>query len=224
MMLAALAHIDSWIFDLDNTLYPASSNLFAQVDKRMTAYIVRLLGVDAVEARRIQKRYFHDHGTTLAGLMRHHAVEPGEFYDYVHDVDLALIREDRRMIAAVARLPGRRIVFTNGNAPYAHRVLARLGLTASFEAVHDIVACGYVPKPDPAAYRSMCDALGVTPTASLFVDDMARNLAPAKALGMATAWVDNGSEQGPDAHVRACIDHVVTDLPAWLEGVLEEDG
>ncbi len=223
-MLAALAHIDSWIFDLDNTLYPAASNLFAQVDRRMTAYIVRLLDVDELAARRIQKQYFHAHGTTLAGLMRHHAVEPGDFYDYVHDVDLALIREDKRMIGAIARLPGRRIVFTNGNAPYAHRVLARLGLTESFEAVHDIIACNYVPKPDPAAYRSMCDALGVTPAAALFVDDMARNLAPAKALGMATAWVDNGSEQGPDARVLASIDHVVTDLPAWLEEILEEDG
>ena len=223
-MLAALDHIDSWIFDLDNTLYPASSNLFVQVDRRMTAFIVRLLDIEEAEARRIQKQYFHTHGTTLAGLMRDHAVKPADFYDYVHDVDLELIASDQRMIDAIARLPGRRIVFTNGNAAYAHRVLARLGLTQSFEAVHDIIACDYVPKPDPAAYRSMCDALGVTPATSLFVDDMARNLAPAKALGMATAWVDNGSEQGPDPHVRSCIDHVVTDLPAWLEGILEEDG
>ncbi|MBU3076897.1 pyrimidine 5'-nucleotidase [Sphingomonas quercus] len=215
-MLPALAHVDTWIFDLDNTLYPAACDLFGQMDRRMTAYVARVTGLDAVAARTLQKSWFHEHGTTLAGLMRHHGIDPHHYLADVHDIDLEVVAEDRRLVAAIGRLPGRKLIFTNADAPYARRVLDRLGLSESFEAIHDIHACAYRPKPDPQAYRSMCDALGLRPETALFVEDMARNLAPAKALGMTTAWLDNGSEQGQGPVATDFIDYRIADLGHWL--------
>jgi len=220
-MLPAFDHIRAWIFDLDNTLYPASADLFGQIDRRMTAYVGRLLDVPPEEALRIQKSYFHEHGTTLSGLMANHAVDPHHFLTDVHAIELDAIAEDARLARLIAELPGRKLVFTNGDESYAHRVLAKLGLSASFEAVHDIHACAYVPKPDPSAYAGFCARWGIDPTAALFVEDMARNLKPAKALGMATVWIDNGSEQGPDPD-RSYIDHRITDLADWLHSLLED--
>jgi len=220
-MLPALRHIDTWIFDLDNTLYPASADLFGLIDVRMGQYVQRLLGVDPVEARRIQKALFLEHGTTLSGLMRTHDIDPHEFLDYVHDIEMDALAEDRRLVEAVARLPGRKLVFTNGDAPYARRVLTKLGLSESFEAIHDIHACAYRPKPDPASYEAMCRALGVDPASALFVEDMARNLKPAKALGMTTVWVDNGSEQGGHQHHPDYIDYEIDDVGAWLHDILD---
>ena len=215
-----LAHVRTWIFDLDNTLYPASATLFAQIDVKMTAFIADFLGVDAAEAHRIQKQYFLGHGTTLAGLMAEHGVEPQRFLDYVHDVEMDVLEHDAPLVAAIARLPGRKLVFTNGHTPYALKVLDRLGLGGSFEAVHDIHAMGLVPKPDPSAYAGLCAAFDLDPTTAVFVEDMARNLKPAKAIGMTTVWIDNGSEQASDAD-RSYIDFTVHALAPWLESILE---
>lgn len=220
-MLARLGHVRNWIFDLDNTLYPARSNLFAKIDARMTRFIADLLGLEPAEAHRIQKRYFIDHGTTLAGLMADHGVDPHAFLAYVHDIEMDVLEADAPLAAALARLPGRKLVFTNGDVPYALKVLDRLGLAESFEGVHDLHAMGLVPKPAASAYRGLCDAYGLDPAQSLFVEDMARNLAPAKAIGMTTVWVDNGSEQAPDGD-RSFIDFTTRDLGAWLHGILEE--
>lgn len=222
-MIPALAHVDCWIFDLDNTLYPASADLFGLIDVRMGRFIQDLLGVDAVEARRIQKSYFIDHGTTLSGLMAHHGVQPADFLSFVHDIEMDVLAEDARLVRGIARLPGRKLIFTNGDRDYAGRVLARLGLSESFEAIHDIHACAYVPKPDPASYRSMCDALAVRPETALFVEDMARNLVPAKALGMTTVWVNNGSERGDHGHHPDHVDYEIADVGEWLEEIVGTD-
>ena len=221
-MPAALDHIRTWIFDLDNTLYPASANLFAQIDDRMGRFVADLLGIDVVEAQRIQKAYFFDHGTTLAGLMREHDVDPHAFLDFVHDVEMDVLEENVPLAARIAALPGRKLVFTNGDGPYATRVLARLGLGDSFEGMHDIHAMNLQPKPHPAAYRGLCDAFGIDPASALFADDMTRNLAPAKAIGMTTLWIDNGSEQAPGNDDRAFIDHRTHDLTAWLTDAWEQ--
>lgn len=222
-MIPALAHVESWIFDLDNSLYPASSDLFGLIDRRMGEYIQRLLRCDAEEARRVQKQHFHHHGTTLAGLMREHGVDPHDFLDFVHDIDLARLTADPALVAALDRLPGRKFVFTNGDEAYARRVLDRLGLANAFDGMHDIHAMNYVPKPDPGAYRAMCARHGIDPHRALFVDDMARNLAPAKALGMTTVWIDNGSERGGDGADRTFIDYEAADLGQWLTEILEEE-
>jgi putative hydrolase of the HAD superfamily len=220
-MPPTLSHIDHWIFDLDNTLYPSSARLFDQIDVKMGEYIARLLDVDRVEARRIQKQFFHSHGTTLSGLMDAHGIEPSHFLDYVHDIDLEVIDEDRALVQAIGDLPGRKFVFTNGDAPYARRVLDRLGLAASFEAVHDIVACGYVPKPELSSYEAMCHTLEIKPDRALFVEDMARNLKPAKAMGMVTVWVNNGSERGSHDADSQFIDYEIAAVTPWLSGILE---
>lgn len=214
------AAIDAWIFDLDNTLYPPEADLFALIDIRMTGYIERLLGCGFDEARALQKGWFHEHGTTLAGLMHHHAIDPREFLDHVHDIALDRIMPDEELNAAIALLPGRRLIYTNGDADYAQRVLARLGLAGLFEHVHDIHACDYVPKPDPMGYAALVASHGVDPTRAIFFEDMARNLKPAKALGMTTVWVNNGSEAGGMGSHPDFIDYETPALTPFLKALL----
>ena len=220
-MIAALGHVRNWIFDLDNTLYPASVNLFPQIDARISRYIADRLGLPLDKAHFLQKRYFHEKGTTLAGLMAEHGVDPHDYLGFVHDVEMDVLEHDAPLVAAIARLPGRKLIFTNGDAPYARKVLGRLGLGEAFEAIHDIHATNYVPKPQPQIYRGLCEAYDLAPQESLFVEDMARNLAPAKAIGMTTVWVNNGSEQGPGP-AQDYIDYTVTDLARWLHQVMED--
>lgn len=219
-MLAQLDHVRNWIFDLDNTLYPASADLFSQVDARMTGFIQDLLGLEHDEARRVQKGYFHNHGTTLSGLMTEHQVDPHAFLAHVHDIEMDVLEHDAPLVAAIAKLPGRKLIFTNGDTPYALKILDRLGLGASFEAIHDIHAMDLMPKPHASAYAGFCTAFDIDPAQSLFVDDMVRNLLPAKAIGMTTVWVDNGSEQSPGAE-RDHIDFTIPVLAPWLETILE---
>jgi putative hydrolase of the HAD superfamily len=217
------AHIRDWVFDLDNCLYPASTGLFSLIDERMGAYIQRLLDVDSEEARRVQKAHFHEHGTTLAGLMKHHEVDPTEFLEDVHDIPLDRVAYDERLAAAMARLPGRRFVFTNGNETYARRVLEAIGVHGHIDDLHDIHASAYRPKPDPHGYALMCERFGIDPAHAVLVEDMAQNLKPAKELGMTTVWVDNGSERGNHAADPAFIDHRINDVGEWLEAILGEE-
>lgn len=217
-----LANIDVWIFDLDNTLYPSRANLFDLIDARMTDYIARLRGCDMADARQMQKAYFRDYGTTLAGLIADHGTDPHEFLDYVHDIELDRIDHDSRLVAAISHLPGRKLVFTNGDAPYAQRVLDKLGLGESFEAVHDIHAMNYVPKPAAVSYAAMCQRWAIDPTRALFAEDMVRNLAPAKALGMTTVWINSGSEQAGGEHRPEFVDYEITDLTDWLHDLMKE--
>jgi putative hydrolase of the HAD superfamily len=212
-----LAQVRTWLFDMDNTLYPSRVNLFGQIDRKMEVFVGDLLGLNRDEARAVQKRYFHEHGTTLRGLMLSHGVDPHSFLDFVHDIDMSVLAPDPRLATALQRLPGRKLVFTNGDAPYAERVLAALGIRDAFEALHDIHAMEYHPKPDPRAYQRLCDLHGVDPTTAFFADDMAHNLRPAHAMGMVTAWINNGSERGDHGHSPDFIDHEVGDLTDWLE-------
>jgi putative hydrolase of the HAD superfamily len=219
---------DTWIFDLDNTLYPSHSGIFPLIDVRMGAYISELLGCDAVEARRVQKKYFHEHGTTLSGLMAKHSTDPYHFLEYVHDIDMSSIVPNPRLAGLIAQLPGRKLVFTNGDAPYARRILAALGLSDSFEAIYDIHDQSYLPKPAPASYAKMCKDLVITPSRAIFFEDMARNLKPAKALGMTTVWINNGSEAGHlEAHTHgflaSYIDFEIAEPTAWLADILETE-
>lgn len=212
-----LDRIDTWIFDLDNTLYPPSAELFPLIDARMGAFIARLLGCNLDAARLIQKQYFHDHGTTLAGLMQCHGVEPEAFLTDVHAIALDRIAPCERLAAQLAALPGRRIIFTNADADYAARVVARRGLDGLFDGICDIRATGYVPKPQRAAYDHLLSAFAIDPARSLFAEDMARNLTPAKALGMTTLWLDNGAESGHRDLDPGAVDHRAADLADWLE-------
>jgi putative hydrolase of the HAD superfamily len=194
--------------------------LFELIDQRMTAYIEDLLGVDAIEARRVQKMHFHGSGTTLAGLMKHHNVDPHHFMGRVHDIPLDRVDRDDRLIAAMGRLPGRKFIHTNGNADYAWKVLDRLGVAAEIDHLHDIFAADLTPKPEVHGYRKLLAQFDIDPTRAVMVEDMVRNLAPAKELGMTTVWVDNGSERGNHGYGEGIVDVRVSDVGIWLEEIL----
>lgn len=218
--------IDTWIFDLDNTLYPASCNLFVQIDQRIGAFVAELLGVDAVAARRLQKDWFHAHGATLRGLMLDHGVDPAAYLEYVHAIDHSPVQANPALDLVLERLPGRKLVFTNGSTRHAERVMDRLGIARHFEGIFDVAAAGYVPKPHPDTYRRMIARHNVVPAGAAFFEDQARNLLPAAALGMTTVWIRSA---GPGADAIASlgaegehVHHVCEDLVAWLESAVAE--
>ena len=190
MSVADLTHIDTWLFDLDNTLYPLESEVMTLVSGRMTDFMERVTGLPRDEARAIQKRYYHEHGTTLAGLMaNNHGIDPEDFLTAVHDVSLDALSPDPTLTAGLERLPGRRLVFTNGSAAHAERVLDRLGIAHVFEDIFHIAAAGYIPKPSPVTFGMMIARHGVAAAGSAFFEDSEHNLAPAAALGMTTILV-----------------------------------
>ncbi|HZD24916.1 MAG TPA: pyrimidine 5'-nucleotidase, partial [Alphaproteobacteria bacterium] len=174
--MPAVGDIEVWIFDLDNTLYPAHCDLFSQVSRRMGEYIADLLDIDLEGARAVQKDYFRRHGTTLRGLMLEHGMDPLPFLDYVHDIDLSVLPANQPLDRALARLPGRKLIFTNGSARHAERVTRQLGIEHHFDAVFDIVAADYVPKPEPAVYAALVAAHAVPVARTVMAEDMPRNL------------------------------------------------
>jgi putative hydrolase of the HAD superfamily len=219
-----LRHVEAWIFDLDNTLYRADSDLFAQIDVRMASYVSALLSVPLDEARRIQKDYYRDHGTTLNGLMKVHGADPEPFLEHAHNIDLSVLSPDPILNDNIMRLPGRRFVLTNGCRNYAQRVLDQIGLGAAFEDIWDIRAMGYRPKPDPQAYRTLIARNAIEPPKAALFEDLARNLVPARELGMTTVWLNNGSvwsKQGPEHPIAESrhIDHETQDLSEFLRSV-----
>jgi putative hydrolase of the HAD superfamily len=216
-----LSHVGVWIFDLDNTLYPASCNLFAQVSRRMTAFIADRFDLPLDEAVRMQKHYFHTHGTTLRGLMVENGVDPAAFLDYVHRIDLSGVPACPALDAALTALAGRKIIYTNGSVRHALAITEHLGIARHFDLIHDIVAAEYVPKPDPRPYAALLRRAAIDPARACMVEDIARNLVPAAALGMTTVWVrGDAAWSRPDGMDPAAIHHVTDDLPAWLSGVV----
>jgi putative hydrolase of the HAD superfamily len=189
-----LSHVETWIFDLDNTLYPPECEFMALIDERMTAFVMRETGLPHPEARALQQRYLDEHGTTLAGLVAHHGIEPHAFLDEVHDVSLDRLSPDHDLTRSLERLPGRRLVFTNGSAAHAERVLERLNVRALFEAVFHLEAADFTPKPRPGAYHALIEAHAVDPRRSIFFEDSERNLKPAADLGMTTVLVGPHAE------------------------------
>ncbi len=209
--------IDCWIFDLDNTLYPASCNVFPLIERRMGAFIASHFGLSPEAARQRQKHYFRKYGTTLRGLMVEHAIDPGVFLDYVHAIDLSVIVPDPGLDRALARLPGRKLVYTNASRRHALAVMARLGIASHFEAIHDIADAGFLPKPDPRSYDGLVAQHAIDPARACLIEDMAGNLVPAAALGMATAWVRTDLAWcQPEPGTLGHIHYVIDDLAAWL--------
>jgi putative hydrolase of the HAD superfamily len=214
-------HVKHWVFDLDNTLYRADSGVFARIDARMTDFIAGFLQTDRGAARALQKTLYRDHGTTLNGLIKLYGMDPEPYLDFVHQIDLSDLSADSALALAIEKLPGRRYVFTNGCARHAARILARLGLTHLFDSIWDIRDLGFVPKPDPAAYRSIVAHGGFAPGQAAMFDDIARNLVEAHSLGMTTVWLNSQAcweRQGPEFPVAlaAHIDHEINDLARFL--------
>ncbi len=202
---ADLRHVRSWIFDLDNTLYPPETQFLRQVEQRINQYVVRTSGLESAEALSVQRGYLHDYGTSLAGLMMHYQIDPHHFLAEVHDVPLDALTPDPGLHAALERLQGPRLVFTNGSTGHAERVMEKLALTHLFDGVFALEDADLIPKPDPRTFQKMLARFGVDPTTACFFEDTPKNLEPAHELGMTTVLVGPKAfiAEGEHIHHRA---------------------
>ena len=224
---AAFRAATSWVFDLDNTLYPRHTNLYAQVDTRIRDYVQRLLYLPADQAHRLQKDYYRRYGTTLRGLIVEHGISPDDFLEYVHDIDHSPVAPDPRLAAAIERLPGRKFIMTNGSRAHAEKVAERLGVTRHFEDSFDIVRAELLPKPNRETYDRFIASTGIDAKRSVIFEDLARNLTVPHTLGMTTVLVvpvpardlvlEDWEREGQDA---AHVDFLTDDLARFLERVL----
>lgn len=223
------SHVDTWVFDLDNTLYPAHSNLFAQVDVRIREYVRTLLATSEEEAQTLQRGWYRQYGTTLRGLMIEHGISPDAFLEYVHDIDHSTLDPDPALGSAIERLPGRKFIMTNGTKKHAEKTARVLGIEHHFEDIFDIVAAGLLPKPHKETYDIFLKLHGIEPTTSAMFEDLARNLAVPHDLGMRTVLVvpqgtrevfreDWELEGRADPHVEFVTD----DLAAFLRTIRPE--
>ncbi|MCH8862889.1 MAG: pyrimidine 5'-nucleotidase [Proteobacteria bacterium] len=219
--ISRLQGADTWVFDLDDTLYSSETKFFSQIDRRIGAFISNLMGLDPIEARKIQKSYFSRYGTTLKGLMDLHDVQPDDFLNYVHDVDLSQLTRDEALVSALKGLDGRKYVFTNSPLEYARQVLERLGIAEFMDGIFDVAASNYIPKPRQPAYDRLVSAFNLQPAKTVYVEDMARNLIPAAKMGMITVWLCTGEKWGAHEHDPEHVDFEIVDLPQWLAGVAE---
>ncbi|EBA12853.1 pyrimidine 5'-nucleotidase [Roseobacter sp. CCS2] len=210
MVAKHFAHVDTWVFDLDNTLYPPSADLFGQMDGRFSAYVERLTGLDQAGALKLCHDYWTAYGSTLTGLMAHYDVDPHHFLADVHDIDISHLEEDQALSQAIKALPGRKIVFTNGSHNHAKRVLAARGLTVQFDAVYGVEHADFKPKPTQYAFSAVFAKDGVTPTKAAMFEDEARNLAVPHALGMRTVHVHDDPQDADHIH------HHTNHLPDFL--------
>lgn len=229
--VTAFGHVTEWVFDLDNTLYPRESDLFSQIDWRMTDYVSKLTGLDRDAARALQKRLYRDHGTTLSGLMKEYAIDPHDFLTHVHDIDYGRLKHNAGLGALIAALPGRKHIFTNGDLRHAEKTLRALGIEPFFDSMFDIVAADFEPKPGRRPYEKFLKAHVVHPENAAMFEDMPRNLLVPKELGMVTVLVvaPKGSapaiehwEQAEDGephidHVTDHIDNFIADILAHLK-------
>ena len=209
------SHVRTWVFDLDNTLYPPHMGLFDQIDRRMTTYIMDALGLDRGQADTLRHTYWHKYGTTLAGLMREHDMDPEPYMVAVHDIDFSVLSTDPDLSARIAALPGRKIVYTNGSAPYAQRVLDARGLGGVFHALYGVEHADYRPKPEAEAFAQVFARDGLDPTAAAMFEDDPRNLAAPHAMGLRTVHVAPSPENAPHIH------HHTSDLTGFLAALAQ---
>jgi putative hydrolase of the HAD superfamily len=217
--MISLSHVDTWIFDLDNTLYPPSIKLFEQIAARMNEMIMARMGLSLREATQLRQGYFKKYGTTLRGLMMEHGWEPTAFLDYVHEIDYGPVEHHPALGEAIAALPGRKLIFTAGTRPHARNVLARLGCAHVFEEIFDISDCHFIPKPDARPYEIFLKRHGVTPDKAAFFEDLPENLLVPRALGMVTVLVGEHDAAMLPAHV----DYVTDDLAEFLQSFGAKD-
>lgn len=220
-----LAHIQNWIFDLDNTLYRADAEFFSQIDKKMTAYISRYLALQPDKARIVQKEFLAEYGTSLSGMMAVHGMDPAEFLDYVHDVDLHMLEPDPQLREYIKALPGRKFIFTNGSKGHARNVAGHLNLFDLFDGHFGIEDVNYVPKPKRSPYIKFCDVFDIDPETAIFFEDNLRNLEVPKHMGMRTVLVTSEEDWGEEPEITRpagsttkadWVDYITNDLTGWL--------
>lgn len=225
-----LIKAQNWVFDLDNTLYPAKSDLFAQIQVKMNDYVAKFLDLPHDEARLVQKKYYVEYGTTLNGLMKHHNVDPHDYLHHVHDIDYSILQKDNELKAAIESINGRKIVFTNGSKKHAQNAINALGLDGAFDTIIDIAATNFVPKPNFDAFKVLVEKQNINPNHSVMVEDLPKNLKTAKDMGFATilVWSDKEWHDEPKGHAPAgesdleheFIDYSTNNLGDFLSNIV----
>ena len=186
-----LVNIKDWIFDLDNTLYSGQTKVFSEVDKKMSSFISKKFNVDFKKAKEIQKKYFYEYGTTLSGLMNHDNIDPHEFLEFVHDIDISWLPEDKFLREELLKIKEKKIIFTNGSHAHVENITRQLGIYGLFDGAFDITDSNFIPKPHIDPYKKLIKKFDIDPTKSILIEDIAHNLEQAKNLGMKTCWLEN---------------------------------
>ena len=214
-----LLDIKFWIFDLDNTLYSGQTKVFSEVDKKMSAFIAKKMSVDLVKAKEIQKKYFYEYGTTLSGLMKQDGIDPHDFLEFVHDIDISWLPKDEILREELIKIKEKKYIFTNGSHAHVENVTKQLGINDLFDGAFDIVDSNFVPKPHADPYKKILKKFNIDPTKSILIEDIAHNLEQAKNLGMKTCWLENDESFAKKDANKPYIDYKIKSLPSFLQEI-----
>ena len=214
-----LLDIKYWIFDLDNTLYSGQTKVFSEVDKKMSAFISKKMSVDLIKAKEIQKKYFYESGTTLSGLMKHDGIDPHEFLEFVHDIDISWLPKDLLLKEELIKIKEKKYIFTNGSHAHVENVTKQLGIDGLFDGVFDIVDANFIPKPHIDPYKKIMKKFDLDPKKSILIEDIAHNLEQAKNLGMKTCWLENDESFAKKDADKPYIDYKIKSLPSFLQKI-----
>jgi putative hydrolase of the HAD superfamily len=214
-----LTNIRYWIFDLDNTLYSGQTQVFSEVDKKMSAFISEKMNVNLVKAKEIQKKYFYEYGTTLSGLMKQDGIDPHDFLEFVHDIDISWLPKDLKLREELIKIKEKKIIFTNGSHAHVENVTKQLGIDGLFDGAFDIVDANFTPKPHLEPYKKLIQKFDINPNQSILIEDIAHNLEQAKNLGMKTCWLENEESFAKKDSDKPYIDYKIKNLPSFLQEI-----
>ena len=211
--------INCWLFDLDNTLYSGNTKVFAQIDKKMSKYISEKLNVNIEEAKKIQKSYFYEYNTTLNGMIKNHKIDPKEFLEFVHDVNIDFLKKDTVLREELEKLDGKKIIFTNGSRKHAQNVTDKIGIQDCFDDIFDIVDSEFIPKPSVEPYKKLVEKHKIDPKLCVFIEDIARNLKPAYEMGMKTVWIENNEPWAKEFSNNNFVNYKINNLSEFLKKI-----
>ena len=214
-----LIDIKYWIFDLDNTLYSGQTKVFSEVDKKMSTFISKKMNIDLVKAKDIQKKYFYEYGTTLSGLMKQDNIDPHDFLEFVHNIDISWLPKDLKLKEELIKIKEKKYIFTNGSHAHVENVTKQLGIDGLFDGAFDIVDANFVPKPHIDPYKKIIEKFNIEPTKSILIEDIAHNLEQAKNLGMKTCWLENEETFAKKDADKPYIDYKIKSLPSFLQEI-----
>ena len=217
--MKSLLNVKYWIFDLDNTLYEGKTKVFSQVSKKMTEFISKKLNVNLIKAKEIQKEYFHEYSTTLNGMIKNHKINPKEFLDFVHNIDLNFLQKDLPLREELKKIKEKKYIYTNASNDHALNVTARLGIEELFDGIFDIETSDFIPKPSVESYKKLISKFKIEPEKSILIEDVARNLKPAKEFGMKTVWIQNNEPWASKHSNEKFIDFKTKKLSDFLKQV-----
>ena len=214
-----LVNIKYWIFDLDNTLYSGQTKVFSEVDKKMSAFISKKFNISLIKAKEIQKKYFYEYGTTLSGLMNHDKIDPHEFLEFVHDIDISWLPKDLKLREELIKIKEKKYIFTNGSHAHVENVTKQLGIDGLFDGAFDIIDANFIPKPQIDPYKKIIQKFNLDPKKSILIEDIAHNLEQAKNLGMKTCWLENNETFSKKDADKPYIDYKIKSLPSFLQEI-----